>query len=105
MDYNTKKVNDAPLSVVNVQPGKRYRFRLISLSCDPSYVFSIDGHNLTIIEADGVETDPWEVSELEIFAGQSPIRISMFLLSDDISRPAIQFRCKWYTPCPNSRGY
>jgi FtsP/CotA-like multicopper oxidase with cupredoxin domain len=89
MDYDTKRVNDAPLSVVNVQPGKRYRFRLVSLSCDPSYVFSIDGHNLTIIEADGVETDPWEVAELEIFAGKSPIRMLLFLLSDDVSRSAV----------------
>ena len=36
----------SPLAVVNVSPGKRYRFRLISVSCDPNFVFSIDGHNM-----------------------------------------------------------
>ena len=36
----------SPLAVVNVSPGKRYRFRLISISCDPSFTFSIDGHNM-----------------------------------------------------------
>lgn len=33
-----------PLAVITVQPTKRYRFRLVSLSCDPNYIFSIDGH-------------------------------------------------------------
>lgn len=37
---------DTPLAVINVSPGKRYRFRLISISCDPFYMFSIDGHNM-----------------------------------------------------------
>jgi hypothetical protein len=37
---------DSPLAIVNVSSGKRYRFRLISISCDPSFIFSIDGHNM-----------------------------------------------------------
>ena len=37
---------DSPLAVVNVIPGKSYRFRLISMSCDPSFTFSIDGHSM-----------------------------------------------------------
>ena len=32
--------------------------------------FSIDGHSMTVIEADGVETDPVTVDQLQIFAGQ-----------------------------------
>ncbi|KAG7095341.1 hypothetical protein E1B28_006102 [Marasmius oreades] len=59
-----------PLAVVNVQKGKRYRMRLISFSCDPSYTFSIDGHNMTIIEADGQPTDPLTVNSLNIFPAQ-----------------------------------
>jgi len=59
----------SPLSVIKVEPGKRYRFRLISLSCDPNYVFSIDGHSFTIIEVDGVNTKPLEVDSIRIFAG------------------------------------
>ncbi|KAG1747743.1 laccase [Suillus paluster] len=46
----------SPLSVINVEQGMRYRFRVIGLSCDPSFNFTIDGHTMTIIEADGVET-------------------------------------------------
>ena len=47
-----------------------YRFRLISLSCDPFYTFSIDGHNMTIIEADAVNTQPHTVDSIDILAGQ-----------------------------------
>ena len=27
--------------------------RIISMSCDPFYNFTIDGHQMTVIEADG----------------------------------------------------
>ncbi|THH19518.1 hypothetical protein EW146_g1665 [Bondarzewia mesenterica] len=60
----------APLAVVNVAPLARYRFRLVSISCFPSFVFSIDGHNMTVIEADGEYTEPLEVDSINIFAGQ-----------------------------------
>ena len=59
-----------PLSVINVKQGMRYRFRIIGMSCEPSFGFSIDGHNLTIIEADGENTTPLLVDSLRIFAGQ-----------------------------------
>ncbi|KDR80996.1 hypothetical protein GALMADRAFT_264934 [Galerina marginata CBS 339.88] len=67
---NGTTASDAPLAVIKVLPNKRYRFRLISISCDPNFTFSIDGHNLTIIEADGVATKPLVVDSLQIFAGQ-----------------------------------
>ncbi|KAJ8073018.1 hypothetical protein PM082_019886 [Marasmius tenuissimus] len=58
------------LAVVNVEFGKRYRFRLLSMSCDPNFVFSIDDHPLTVIEADGVNTLPLPVDSIQIYAGQ-----------------------------------
>jgi len=60
----------SPLAVINVEQGMRYRFRVIGLSCDPSYNFTIDGHTMTIIEADGVETIPETVDALPVLAGQ-----------------------------------
>ncbi|KAF7324727.1 Multicopper oxidase [Mycena kentingensis (nom. inval.)] len=60
----------SPLAVVNVSYGKRYRFRLISMSCDAPNIFSIDSHPLTIIEVDGVNHQPLVVDSIEIFAGQ-----------------------------------
>ncbi|PFH45264.1 multicopper oxidase [Amanita thiersii Skay4041] len=58
------------LAVVNVKWGRRYRFRLVSISCDPNFVFSIDGHQLTVIEADGQSTEPVTVDSIQIYAGQ-----------------------------------
>ena len=46
-----------------------YRLRLVSISCDPSFIFSIDSHTLTVIEADGINVKPLVVDSLEIFAG------------------------------------
>nr|AAB63444.1 phenoloxidase [Trametes sp. I-62] len=60
----------ADLAVINVTQGKRYRFRLVSLSCDPNHTFSIDGHNMTIIEVDSVNSQPLVVDSIQIFAAQ-----------------------------------
>jgi hypothetical protein len=46
-----------------------YRFRLVSISCDPSFTFSIDGHQMTIIEVEGVNVKPLLVDSLNIFVG------------------------------------
>lgn len=35
-----------------------------------SYNFSIDGHRMTVIETDGVETEPLTVDSLTVFSGQ-----------------------------------
>ncbi len=48
----------------------RYRFRLVSISCDPNFTFSIDKHTLTIIEVDGISVQPLDVDQIQIFAGQ-----------------------------------
>jgi iron transport multicopper oxidase len=46
-----------------------YRLRLVSISCDPGYNFSIDGHQMSVIEVDGTNVQPLQVDLLEIFAG------------------------------------
>ncbi|TEB37777.1 laccase 8 [Coprinellus micaceus] len=58
------------LAVLNVVAGKRYRIRLINMACDPDFLFSIDGHDLTVIEADGNNVQPVVVNQIHILAGQ-----------------------------------
>ncbi|KAJ7071631.1 laccase [Mycena amicta] len=58
------------LSVISVTWGKRYRFRLVSTSCDPNFIFSIDNHTMTIIEVDAVNHKALTVDSIQIFAGQ-----------------------------------
>lgn len=67
------------LAVISVTQGKRYRFRLISMACDPNFKFSIDGHNMTVIEVDAVNHEPLTVDSIQIFAGQ---RYSFVLTAD-----------------------
>ncbi|KAJ7186021.1 laccase [Mycena filopes] len=67
------------LAVITVTKDKRYRMRLISMSCDPNFIFTIDGHVMTIIEADSVNTKPLTVDSIQIFAGQ---RYSFVLTAD-----------------------
>ncbi|KAG9318181.1 multicopper oxidase-domain-containing protein [Chiua virens] len=59
-----------PLAVISVEQGKRYRFRIIGASCDPWFNFTIDGHMMTVIETDGIETQPLIVDSLAVYAGQ-----------------------------------
>ncbi|KAJ7776229.1 laccase 1 [Mycena metata] len=58
------------LAVISVTAGTRYRFRLVSISCDPNFIFTIDGHEFTIIEVDGVNHAPLVVDSIQIYAGQ-----------------------------------
>ncbi|KAJ7779416.1 laccase [Mycena maculata] len=58
------------LAVINVIRGLRYRFRLINLSCDPNFIFTIDNHTFTIIEVDAVNHLPLPVDSIQIFAAQ-----------------------------------
>ncbi|KAJ6567924.1 laccase 2 [Mycena vulgaris] len=46
---------------------------------DPNFTFTIDGHTMTIIEADSVNTEPLTVDSIQIFAGQ---RYSFILTAD-----------------------
>lgn len=59
-----------PFASVHVIRGLRYRFRLVSISCDPNWVFSIDNHTLTVIEMDGINIQPKLVDSIQIYAGQ-----------------------------------
>lgn len=55
---------------LNVESGKVYRLRLINVGTYAGFWFSIDSHNLTIIEAEGVDMVPIEVPGLFINIGQ-----------------------------------
>jgi len=57
-------------AAVSVKKGLRYRFRLINISARANFMVSIDNHTMTVIEADGVATEPHEVNILNIFPGQ-----------------------------------
>ena len=84
------------LSVINVQQGSRYRFRVVSTSCDAPFNFTIDGHRMTIIEADGTEVHPVEVDSIPIYAGQ---RYSVVVTAD---QPVGNYWIRYLTNLPNA---
>jgi FtsP/CotA-like multicopper oxidase with cupredoxin domain len=43
---------------------------LMRAASEPNFIFAIDGHSLTIIEADGISTSPLVVDSIQIFPGQ-----------------------------------
>ena len=58
------------LSIFNVDHGNLYRFRLIGAQSLYAYMFSIDGHQLTVIATDGVFIEPVTVDFIIIHSGE-----------------------------------
>lgn len=59
------------LPIIDVDPGKTYRFRFIGGTTISMVQFGITGHsNLTIIEADGSYTQPYSVEYIQASSGQ-----------------------------------
>ncbi|XP_078444795.1 cupredoxin superfamily protein [Wolffia australiana] len=58
-------------SVITVVPGKTYRLRISSVSSLSAFNFEIEGHNMTIIEADGHYVEPFVVKNLNIYSGET----------------------------------
>ncbi|THH32839.1 hypothetical protein EUX98_g1349 [Antrodiella citrinella] len=83
------------LAVISVKAGKRYRMRLVAISCDPNYLFSIDNHNMTVIEVDSVNSQALSVNQIQIFAAQ---RYSFVL---EANQPVDNY---WIRALPNSGG-
>lgn len=63
-------MNDTQNLTVSVQPGKTYMFRVVNIGAFAGQYFWIEGHNLTIIEVDGVYTDPAEAELIYLGAAQ-----------------------------------
>ncbi|KAJ1820793.1 ferroxidase fet3 [Coemansia sp. RSA 2598] len=63
-------INGNVTQVVNMEPGKKYRFRVLNMGTEEWFKFSIPGHKMTVIEADGEYSDPMTVDGLDIGPGQ-----------------------------------
>ncbi|KAI9295400.1 hypothetical protein K502DRAFT_324364 [Neoconidiobolus thromboides FSU 785] len=68
-DAESKTFNNG-FSVTNVKPDKVYRLRLIAANGFSLFTFNIEGHEMTIIEADGTLVDPVKVDRVELSSGQ-----------------------------------
>ncbi|XP_058085214.1 L-ascorbate oxidase-like [Magnolia sinica] len=57
--------------VLTVVPGKTYRLRIGSLTSLSALNFGIEGHNMTVVEADGHYVEPFVVKYLNIYSGET----------------------------------
>lgn len=63
-------INDTQNLTVSIQPGKTYLFHLVNVGAFAGQYFWFEGHNMTIVEVDGIYTDPAEAEMLYISAAQ-----------------------------------
>ncbi|KAJ3706637.1 hypothetical protein LUZ61_010342 [Rhynchospora tenuis] len=56
---------------IDAVPGKTYLLRLLNTALNTDHFFSIAGHNLTVVEADGEYTKPFVVDHLMLGPGQT----------------------------------
>ncbi|KAF9435152.1 hypothetical protein BGZ76_006820 [Entomortierella beljakovae] len=75
--FNCSNVQPADLpctegerAVIHVVSNRRYRLRIINTSAAAPFLFSIDNHQLQVIEADGTDLNPIMVDSLPINSGQ-----------------------------------
>ena len=71
-----------------------YRFRLVSISCDPSFLFSIDGHQMTVIEVEGTNVQPLLVDGVNILAGERGLNLVNCSIDQRPNRSTLLGCCK-----------
>ncbi|GAU19752.1 hypothetical protein TSUD_78780 [Trifolium subterraneum] len=57
--------------VQTIVSGKTYRIRVASLTALSALSFEIEGHNMTVVEADGHYVEPFVVKNLYIYSGET----------------------------------
>ncbi|KAF8404545.1 hypothetical protein HHK36_009432 [Tetracentron sinense] len=57
--------------VLTVVSGKTYRLRIASLTSLSALNFEIEGHNMTVVEADGHYVEPFVIKNLNIYSGET----------------------------------
>ncbi|KAJ5223687.1 Multicopper oxidase abr1 [Penicillium chermesinum] len=58
---NSALINDSNNSKIKVLPNKTYLVHIICLSNWPGHTWVFDGHEMTVVEVDGVYTEPYAV--------------------------------------------
>lgn len=57
--------------ILPVKPGKTYRLRIVNVASLSALNFLIQGHNMTVVEADGHYVEPVSIENLDVYSGES----------------------------------
>ncbi|KAF8315333.1 Cupredoxin [Clavulina sp. PMI_390] len=66
--YDGSAVNDN--ASIRFEQGKTYRLRFINMAALAMFHLGLDGHNISVIELDGVETEPYPVETFQLSVAQ-----------------------------------
>ncbi|KAH7336256.1 Cupredoxin [Rhexocercosporidium sp. MPI-PUGE-AT-0058] len=67
---NSALMQDAQNSKINVKPGKTYLFRVSNIGSFVGSYLSFEGHEMTIVEVDGVYTEPQKTNQIYLTSAQ-----------------------------------
>ncbi|KAF9911434.1 hypothetical protein EC991_003690 [Linnemannia zychae] len=98
--------SNAPRAVFDVEQGLRYRIRIINTGSFADFKISVDEHELTVLEADGVDMVPVTVQRVPIHVAQ---RYSVLLVAshftttaeDEVTGKSFWVRAEMNTNCFN----
>ncbi|KAI8146359.1 Cupredoxin [Fennellomyces sp. T-0311] len=88
-------------SVIDVEPGKVYRLRVIGATTFGALGISIARHTMTIIEVDGVLIQPYQTTTLQVAPGQ---RFSVLLSADQAAESYYINSQAYFTMTPRTNG-
>ncbi|SCU89890.1 LADA_0F00364g1_1 [Lachancea dasiensis] len=58
------------LAALELDPAQRYRVRVVNAGFFAPFNFAVDGHRLTVVEADGTVTEPLTVESIDVSVSQ-----------------------------------
>jgi iron transport multicopper oxidase len=67
---NAALVNDTQNLTVSIEPGKTYLFRMVNIGAFAGQYVWFENHTMTIVEVDGIYTEPAEAQMIYISAAQ-----------------------------------
>ncbi|KAI0356871.1 hypothetical protein OH77DRAFT_1399973 [Trametes cingulata] len=68
--YGSSPPSNSTFFAATLEPDKTYRLRLINTGSFVAMRFSVDGHTLTVVEADGTAVQPVEVAAVSVAVAQ-----------------------------------
>ncbi|KAJ5182998.1 CAZyme family AA1 [Penicillium capsulatum] len=69
---NSALINDSSNTKIKVEPGKTYLVHIVCVGNFPGHTWVFDGHEMTVVEVDGVYVDPYPAGDkfLRVATGQ-----------------------------------
>ena len=55
---------------IKVKPGATYRFHVVNIGAFAFFHLWIEGHNMTVIEVDGIDVEPYDTEAVDVAVGQ-----------------------------------